>query len=285
MNGPAPTTTQKKRLRSHFGFSQIPFSKYIWATQMFDATSQNDLRVGLDMWLEVKGLALVTGPTGVGKSIALRRFAKDLDKSKYTVFAISTLPSTVNGFFRLLSRIFDLPMRQYTIDFFDSVQKFLVNFEQERSSHPLLIIDDAEGLTPDVVDAIRRLTSFDLDGQDRFSVLICGIEDLLEVLQLHLLIPVRSRFSFVQSLKPFALEDTRNYVHFHLERAKADTGLFSDDAIKRIFHASQGRPRAINQLAIQALIQTAILGRNNIGETFMKNLIAAHPLFQNTGGQ
>lgn len=278
-----PTIREKKRLRSHFGFSKIPFSKYMKASQMFDSTSQRDLKYGLDMWTEVKGFALVTGPTGVGKSITLRRFLQELPDTRYIVFDVSALPATVNGFLRLLSRKLALSMRQHTADFFDAAQKYLMSYEQEHGAHPILVLDDAEGLTPDVVDAIRRLTTYELDSQDRFSVLLSGIEGLLDVLQMRLLEPLKARFSFVQSLKPFGLEDTRNYIIFHLERADADPKLFTDDAMRRIFQASMGRPRSINQLAVQALIQTAVKGRDQIDGTFMKNLIAAHPLYQFQG--
>ena len=280
-----PTTPDKKRLRSHFGFTKIPFSKYMKASQMFDSTSQRELRYGLDMWTEVKGFSLVTGPTGVGKSITLRRFLQELQTTRYIVFEVSTLPATVNGFLRLLSRKLGLPMRQHTTDFFDAAQKYLMSYEQDHGSHPILVIDDAEGLMPEVVDAIRRLTTYNLDSQDRFSVLISGIEGLLEVLQMNLLAPLRARFSFVQSLKPFGMEDTRNYICFHLERADGDPNLFTDDAIRKIFQASMGRPRSINQLALQALIQTAVQGRDQIDGTSMKNLIAAHPLYQNQGAE
>ena len=164
-----PGTT---RLRRPFGFTKLPLSKEMKASQMFDSTSQRELRYGLDMWTEVKGFALVTGPTGVGKSITLRRFLQELQTTRYIVFEVSTLPATVNGFLRLLSRKLGLPMRQHTTDFFDAAQKYLMSYEQDHGSHPILVIDDAEGLMPEVVDAIRRLTTYDHDSQDRFSVLI-----------------------------------------------------------------------------------------------------------------
>jgi type II secretory pathway predicted ATPase ExeA len=233
------------------------------------------------MWLEVKGLALVTGPTGVGKSITLRRFASNLDDNRYAVFKVASPPATVHGFLRFLSRRFGLPMRQHTADLFDAAQKFLVTHEKEHGTHPILILDDAEGLYPDVADALRRLTIYDLDAEDRFSILVSGIESLLQVLELGVLEPLRSRFSFAQSLKPFGLEDTQNYIRFHLERADGDKNLFTDDAVRRVFQASQGRPRSINQLCIGALILAAVHGRDNIDGAFIKNLIAQNPLFQN----
>lgn len=285
MTDTGATKRDKKRLRAHFGLTKIPFSKYMRAGQMYDSQSQRELRYGLEMWLEVKGLALVTGPTGVGKSITLRRFASDLDDNRYAVFNVGSPPASVHGFLRFLSRRFGLPMRQHSADLFDAAQKFLVGYEKEHGTHPLLILDDAEGLYPDVADALRRLTIYDLDAEDRFSILVSGIESLLQVLELGILEPLRSRFSFAQSLKPFGLEDTRNYIRFHLDRSGGDKDLLTDDAVRRIFQASQGRPRGINQLCINALILAAVQGRDQIDGDLVKNLIATNPLFQYLGAE
>lgn len=281
MSAKEPMTAEKKRLRAHFGMTKIPFSKYMWASKMYDSQSQRELRYGLEMWLEVKGMALVTGPTGVGKSITIRRFTSDLDDNRYAVYDVPTPPATVHGFLRFINRRFGLPMRQHTADLFDAAQKFLITHEKEHGTHPLLVLDDAEGLYPNVADVLRRLTIYDLDADDSFSLLVSGIESLLQVLDLGILEPMRSRFSFAQSLKPFGLEDTRNYIRFHLNRADADKNLFSDDAITKIFQASQGRPRNINQLCIGAMILCAVQGRDSVDGVFVKNLINQNPLFQN----
>ena len=128
-------TTQKRRLRAHFGFARMPFSKFTWAKHMFDFTPQRDLLAALDMWTELKGFALVVGPSGVGKSITLRRFVQSLDDARYRVFDFSYLPVTVTGFLRSLNRCLGLPMRLHSADLFDAAQKFLVTFEQEHGPH------------------------------------------------------------------------------------------------------------------------------------------------------
>lgn len=278
-----PTNIDKIRLRAHYGFENLPFSKYLKTNEMYDSKSQRELRAGLDMWVEAGGLALVTGPTGVGKSITLRRFATGLDDNKYAVYSVPSPPATVHGFLRFLCRRFGLSMKQHTVDLFDTAQKFLVNHEKEHGTHPLLIVDDAEGLYPNVADVLRRLTIYDLDAEDRFSILVAGIESLIQVLELGVLAPLRSRFSFGHSLRPFGFEDTKNYIGFHLGRAGGDDNLFSDEAIKRIFHLSHGRPRTINQLCIGALILGALRGRDRIDGPFFKAFIADHPLYQNQG--
>jgi type II secretory pathway predicted ATPase ExeA len=274
------TRKQRQRLKSHFGFSKMPFNKNVWAAQMFDSSAQRELLQSLEMWIEVKGIALVTGQSGVGKSITLRKFVQQLDDARYRVIDFTYLPCTVTGFLRSLNRKLGLPMRNHTSDLFDAAQSHLAVFEKEHGPHPVLVLDDAEGLRVQVIDAIRRLTSYDLDAEDRFSVLLSGTDEVLELLRHPDLAPLRTRVSYAQTLKPFGLEDTQNYIRFHLDRANVDPKLFSDVASKRLFHASMGCPRSINQLAMQALIQTAVLGRDTIDAQLMDSVIAAHPFYQ-----
>ena len=278
---PELTKQEHRRLRSYFGFSRLPFVKAMHSAQMYDSLGQREVHAGLRMWNDLKGIAIVTGDSGVGKSITLRRFIQTIDEDRYTVIDFTYLPTTVTGFLRSLNRKLGLPMRLHGADLFDQAQTLLVTYESEKGTHPILVLDDAEGLTVSVIDALRRLTVWQMDQEDHFSMLISGTDDLLRTLHDPDLASLRSRVVYAQQLRAFTLEDTRNYIRFHLERADVEAKLFSDEACKRIFQASQGRPRAINQLATQALILAAVNGRDTIDGNFMTQLIGAHPLYQN----
>jgi len=280
MNTPTVPHQQQRRLQAHLGVTRLPFRKNVAATQMFDSRSQRELHQGLLLWLEVKGLALATGPSGVGKSIAVRRFVHDIDDSRYRVLRFSSLPTSVIGFLRSLSRLLGLDMRAHAADMFDAAQKHLFNYTDENGRHPILVIDDAEGLRVETLDLLRRLSAYELDAEDRFSILLAATEHILPVLRHPMLESLRSRIAYVQTLRPFSLEDTHNYVSFHLRGAGASDTLFSDEAIRRLFQSSQGRPRRINQLALQVLIQAAVHGRDTIDGDFVVAQIAAHPLYQ-----
>lgn len=280
-----PAKTEKLRLRAHFGFSHVPFSKYAWAAQMFDSASQREMLHGLLLWTELRGLTLVTGPSGVGKSITLRRFVLELDKARFRVLDYSYVPSTATGFLRSLNRHLGLPMRAHAADLFDQAQRHLIGLEQEQGPHPLLVIDDAEGLSEYVLDLVRRMTCYDLDAEDRFSILLSGTDDLLATLRHPLLASLRSRIAYAHSLRPFSFEDTRNYVRHHLQRADCNPKLFSDEAVRKIFQASAGKPRSINQLALQALIQAAVHGRDQIDGDFLSSILKEHPLYQASAGE
>lgn len=280
-----PPEHHKLRLQTHFGFTRVPFCKNLWPSEMFDSRSQRDLFQGLRLWTELKGISLVSGQTGVGKSMTVRKFVASLDEARFTVLYLAAVRTTVTGFLRAVNRLLGLPMRQHTADLFDQAQKHLTRCADDQGPHPMLVIDNAEGLSIEILDIVRRLTSYALDAEDRFSILLTGTDDLLRTLRDASLEPLRSRIAYAQPLRPFSLEDTRNYVGFHVRRAQGSRpDLITDDAARRIFHATQGRPRSINQLAIQALIQAAVEGRDTIDGDFMNAQIAAHPLYDVAGG-
>lgn len=283
-NTPTATPQNKRRLRAHFAVTRIPFSKGMWARQMFDSQSQRELLGALHLWTEARGLALVIGQSGVGKSITLRRFVEELDEARFRVTSFSYLPTTVNGFLRSLARSLGLPMHPYSVDLFDTVQKHLVTSEQEQGPHPVILLDDCEGLTPPVVDTVRRLTCFDLDAEDRFSVLMCGTEQLLGTLKHPGLDTLRSRITYAHILKPFSLDDTRHYIRYQIELAQANPKLFADSATRLIFQASKGRPRNINQLSLQAMITAVMQAKDTIDAKVVETVLDEHPLYHSSPG-
>jgi type II secretory pathway predicted ATPase ExeA len=280
-----PTGKQVRKLRSHFAFSKMPFSKGMLASNMFDSSGQRDLLHGLHLWLEVRGFCLVTGPSGVGKSITLRRFVQDLDDAKFKVIEFAYLPTTVTGFLRSMSRSLGIPTRLHASDMFDAAQNLLFSYENDHGQHPVLVVDDAEGLRPPILDLLRRLAAFALDSDDRFSILFSATDDIIPRLSDPSLASLRSRFLYANALRPFGFEDTLNYIRFHLQRAGVDPDLFTEPAVKRLFQVSHGRPRNINQLAIQALIHAAVQGLDKLDGEFISHLIATHPLYQTQGAE
>lgn len=283
MNTPTIPKPQQARLRAHFGFTALPFRKNVSSAQMFDSSSQRELIHSLPLWLELQGLALITGASGVGKSITLRRFVDELPGERFEVHRFGQIPTTPAGFLRALCRRLGLRPRQHVADMFDSVKEALTGPTDERRAYPLLVLDDAEGMRASTLDLVRRLTANDLDAEDRCSILLVGTERLLTTLRDPVLEPLRTRFTFVHAVRPFTLEDTRNYVRFHLNHAGVSDALFSDEAAGKLFQASGGLPRSVNQLALQALIQATVQGLGEVDGQLMRRVLHAHPLYAASG--
>jgi type II secretory pathway predicted ATPase ExeA len=270
---------QKIHLQSYFGFTKIPFTKYMWASKMFDASAQRELIEGLNLWLETRGIALLYGPAGVGKSITLRRFKEALDQRRYDLFYLFNLRITPTGFLRSLCRILGLPLLYHQADLFDSVSTFLAQYEERSAKHPILIFDDGDGLSDSLLELLRLLANFSMDSEDRFSFILSGSQKLAIRLKQPQNEAFRQRIVFAHNLRGFTIEDARNYIRFHMERAEGPKQLFSDAAVQLIFHLAKGLPRVINQIALQAIIRAAIRRTDTIDENFLKQQVLNNSLF------
>lgn len=273
---------QRIHLKSHFGFSKIPFTKYMWATKMFDASAQRELIDGLHFWLETRGIALLYGPAGVGKSITLRRFREELDDRRFDLFYLFNLRVTPTGLLRSLCRLLGLPVLYHQADLFDAISAFLGQYEERNRKYPIILFDDGDGLSDRLLELLRLLGNFSMDSEDRFSFILSGTQKLALRLKEPQNEALKQRIVFSHNLRGFTIDDARNYVRFHLQRVEAPKNLFADNAIQIIFHLAKGLPRVINQIALQTLIQAAIRRVDTIDENFLKQHVLNNSLFDNT---
>jgi len=270
---------QRTHLTSYFGFSKIPFTKFMWSKKMFDASSQRELIDGLHFWLETKGIALLCGPPGAGKSISLRRFKEELDDRRYELFYLFNLRITPIGLLRSLCRILALPVLYHQADLFDSISSFLNQYEERTGKHPVIIFDDGDGLSDRLIELLRSLANFMMDSEDRFSFILSGSQKLALRLKQPQNEAFKQRIVFAHNLRAFTIEDARNYIGFHLQRAEGPKELFSENAVQLIFHLAKGLPRVINQIALQTLIRAAIRKVDKIDESFLKQQVLNGSLF------
>jgi len=271
--------TERTHLTSYFGFSKVPFTKYMWSKKMFDASSQRELIDGLHLWLETRGVALLCGPPGAGKSISLRRFKEELDDRRYDLFYLFNLRITPIGLLRSLCRTLALPLLYHQADLFDSISAFLDQYEQRTGKHPIILFDDGDGLSDRLIELLRSLANFIMDSEDRFSFILSGSQKLALRLKQPQNEAFRQRIVFSHTLRAFTIDDARNYIRFHLERAEGPKELFSEGAVQLVFHLAKGLPRVINQIALQTLIRAAIRKVNKIDETFLKQQVLNGSLF------
>lgn len=256
--------TETLHLKSYFGFAKMPFTKYMWASKMFEASSQKEFLQGLNLWLETRGIALLCGPPGVGKSITLRRFKSDIDERRYDIFYLFNMRVTPLGFLRSLARLMGAPVLYRQADLFDALNAHLGQYEERSGKHPVIVFDDCDGLSDELLELLRRLANFAMDSEDRFSFILSGSQRLAATIREPQNESLRQRIAYAHNLVSFTLDDAGNYIHFHLKRAEAPAELFADNAVKAIFHRAEGLARRINQIAIHALIRAAILRKDKI---------------------
>ena len=134
------------------------------------------------------------------------------------------------------------------------ITETLFRFHEEGRC-PVFIIDEAQ-LVPDreIFDEIRLLTNFQLDDQNLLSIILMGQPELRKILAKPVYEPFRQRIAINYHLSPLDLEETQEYIDFRIAVAGGSAGIFSPDAVQRIFELSGGVPRKINVIATNALL-------------------------------
>ncbi|MEU9057162.1 AAA family ATPase [Streptomyces sp. NPDC048384] len=150
----------------------------------------------------------------------------------------------------------------------------LATEQDERGRTPVLVIDEAHLLTHDQLEAIRMLTNHDMDSASPFSCLLVGQPTLRRKVKLGTTAALDQRIALRYALPPMTAEETSSYLAHHIKLAGRSDTLFSDDAISLIHTTSRGLPRAVNNLAIQALLAAFIDDKTIVDESSARAAVA-----------
>jgi type II secretory pathway predicted ATPase ExeA len=124
----------------------------------------------------------------------------------------------------------------------------------ERGRRPVVVCDEAHLLDSSQLEELRLLTSSEMDSANQFALILIGQPLLRARLRLGSFAALEQRLALRYVVPPMSPEETAGYVSHHVKWAgRADT-LFSDDAVARVHQAARGLPRAVNNLARQALV-------------------------------
>ncbi|HZP07537.1 MAG TPA: AAA family ATPase [Terracidiphilus sp.] len=205
-----------------------------------------------------KGLVVVTGEVGTGKTLLLRCLLRLLEQSKDVAYAYlfnSTLSPT--EFLQYAVSDFGLDASgKNKCELLTELSKFLVT-RGGRQLTTVLIVDEAHQLSTETLEEIRLLSNLETTTEKLLQIMLVGQPELDEKLDSVGLRQLKQRIALRTQLGPLSVEETKSYIEKRLRIAGADpaaNSLFSPYALAKIQRYSQGLPRLINTLCENALI-------------------------------
>lgn len=241
--------------KEFYGLSEKPFSKTPDPRFLYLSKGHREALARLQYVIEERELALLTGEIGCGKTTISRALMDSMGESFHFCFIFNPRLNAIE-FLRGIARCLRVEKPSTAKDeLLGEITEELYRFHQERRC-PVLVIDEAQ-MIPDreIFDEIRLLTNFQLDDRNLLSVIIMGQPELRRMLAAPVYEPFRQRIAINYHLRPLDLEETLEYIDFRIEVAGGSPGLFSPDAVHRIFELSGGVPRKINVIATNALLE------------------------------
>jgi general secretion pathway protein A len=204
-----------------------------------------------------KGLAVLTGEPGTGKTAILRTVTEHLSE-QYPGIHIAFLVNSKINVQDLFCLIFDEFGLENTEDsksrYLIKLKNFLLHNHQ-KNEKSLLILDEAQNFHGALLEEIRLLSNMEAAGEKLLHIFLVGQPQLLENVKMPGLGQLKQRLGIMYNLLPLNRLETELYIHKRLSVAGAlEVNLFSTDALDEIFACTKGFPRLINLLCDNALL-------------------------------
>ncbi|MFL6209322.1 MAG: ExeA family protein [Pyrinomonadaceae bacterium] len=241
--------------REYYGLKELPFAltpdpRFIYFTPSHTEAMAN-LHYGIESG---KGLIVVTGEVGTGKTTILRWMMQRLDRTVLVGYVINPRLS-VPEFYQHIARLLGVEAWQNKSELLFALGSTLEE-RQARGLRTVLIIDEAHGLSTAVLEEIRLLSNFESDAAKHLQIVMTGQPELRAVLNNQELRQLKQRVALRCEIKPLpSVAETEKYIKARLTVAGAERAdIFSPGAIDYIFRCAAGIPRQINNLCDNALL-------------------------------
>lgn len=252
---------------SHFQFHTRPFVAAPQAQHYVPTTAQEHARQTLIRCIErAEGPGLVVGPAGTGKTLLCQLMADHFRRHHFQVAMLaSARVSTRRALLQNILFELHLPYRGMEEG---ELRLSLIDHLEPRGSGMaglLLVVDEAHALPLKLLEEIRIISNFIRDGQPRVRLILAGSAQLEERLANHKLESLQQRIAARFYLQPMNREETSYYIREQIQRVGGSESLFTADALKAVFTATDGVPRLVNQVCDHALVLSALGDHTQIG--------------------
>jgi len=239
---------------SHYNLNMKPFSispdsRFLWLGDKYSEALAT-LKYGIQTNI---GFLLLTGDIGTGKTALINRLIREIEVPTL----VATIPDPrlkIIDFFNFLAFKFNINRK------FNSKGPFLISFRKfikkayTLDQKILIIIDEAQRLSPELLEEIRQLSNIELDHIKLLNIFFVGQSKFNKFLMWEINEATRQRIAVKYHIEPLTQKETALYIQHRLKIAGATGEIFNPKAIKEIFNFSRGYPRMINIICDHSLL-------------------------------
>jgi type II secretory pathway predicted ATPase ExeA len=254
-----------------YQLSQEPFSKSLATKDAYQSADFKECAARLDYLERTHGLALMLASPGFGKSLCLRAFCdrQNPNLTRVVYLCLSTLSAM--EFYRQLSVALGLEPRFRKADMFRAIQEQVAYLADTKRVHLVIVIDEAQYLSTEVLRDLKMLMNFDYDSRDRFSLVLCGQPVLADLLLRQVHEALRQRIVVNYTFKGLSATEAKEYASRMVSLAKGPQGLIEDAALSAAYNGSNRAIRVLGQI-LGAAIR---IGAQNNAETIDAEMVMA----------
>jgi len=203
-----------------------------------------------------KGFLALTGEVGIGKTTIIRAFVQTFHPCLEVSIILNTHVSFQELLYMLLTDFGVEIKNDSKVAMLATLNEFLIEL-YARNQNPLLVIDEAQNLSPEVLEELRMLSNLETDQQKLIQIVLVGQPELTDVLMRDDLRQLRQRIPGLFHMQFLTRDEVYRYIRYRLGVAGLHNGqlTFSDPAIDAIHEYTSGIPRLINMLCDRVLLR------------------------------
>lgn len=240
----------------HFGFSEKPFGMSPDPDFYFESKEHKQAFDYLTFFIaQQEGFALIYGDVGSGKTTISRIFLNSLDKGAYnTALILNPVTDETEFMKEVLKEFYIQHIPDTRKELYDTLKLFLLE-EFQKGKENVLIIDEAQLLSYEMLEFIRLLSNIETDKQKILHTVFFAQHEFLQKLKDPRLRHLSQRITVSYGIKPLSYNEVKSYILYRLFKAGSRGPLeFQDKAVKLIHSASKGYPRLINYICDRCLL-------------------------------
>jgi type II secretory pathway predicted ATPase ExeA len=250
----------------HFNLEREPFSNAPDARFYYDSDQHSQALVRLLYAVNSnKGLAVLVGGVGTGKTTLARRMLDTLDESKYESSMLVMVHSSINPEWILTRIAMQLGVQDPAADRLTVLKQLyerLLEIEAQ-GRRAVILIDEAQMLqSRELMEEFRGLLNLEIPGKKLLNIIFFGLADLEDCLRLDE--PLAQRVALKYHLKSLTIDITTDYIKYRLKVAGGKPELFDDEAINAVHRFAGGVPRLINTICDNCLFESFMVKTHKI---------------------
>jgi general secretion pathway protein A len=260
-----------------FGLNEKPFAitpdpRYLYLSERH-AEALAHLLYGIN---EAGGFVQLTGEVGTGKTTIVRSLLAQTPKNAEIALILNPR-MTAPEFLLTICEELGIGVQDSAPgslkDLVDILSYYLLR-AHAAGKRVVLVVDEAQNLSPDVLEQVRLLTNLETNTQKLLQIILIGQPELRELLSRNELRQLAQRITGRYHLNPLSRDETTAYVRHRLRVAGATSDIFAPAALNEVFRLSQGVPRVINVICDRALLGAYSLDRHRVTATLVRNAAA-----------
>ena len=251
----------------HFGLSQQPYSNAADSRFYFESPQHYEAMVRIEHCVStMKGLAVVIGEAGAGKTLLARKALEKLEEDGgYDAALLVIVHTEVTADWLLHKIALQLGIENPPTTKAELLPQLLEKLLEinEAGRKAVVLIDEANMFrTKEIFEEFRGLTNLEVPGQKLISLVLFGLPEIEDYMALDP--PLAQRVALKFTIRPLDREATGKYIRHRLLIAGATHEIFSDSAIDEIQRFSSGTPRLINTICDNCLLESYLMKKGKI---------------------